>query len=101
MRSLKIRKFADKSKPGPPWPLARIVLADPDVPFDHVMSWQYVDAARAEGWAYILDDILELRFSNATLRYKIVEGPGSYTDFDAPAGRRVEHGYTLQLIELV
>lgn len=101
MRSLKIRKFADKSKPGPPWPLQRVVLISPDVPVDHVMSHQYVERGQAEGWIHVLNDVLELRFSNATLRYRIIEGPGDYTDWTAPAGRRVEHGYTLHFIELV
>lgn len=97
MKHLSIRKQADKSKPGPPWPLKRVLVTEPP-PLDHVMSRQYVEEAMAEGWMYIVDDVLEIRASNVTVRYRIIEGPGEYTDFMAPGGRRVEHRYTLQLI---
>lgn len=97
-KHLMIRKFADKSKPGPPWPLARVVVQE-EPPFDHVMSWQYVEQAMNEGWIVIVgDDVLEIRASNVTVRYRIVEPPGVYMDPNAPGGKRVEHQYTLQLI---
>lgn len=97
MPNLLIRKMADKTKPGPPWPLARVVVQGPP-PVDHVMSWQYVEEAQAEGWIVIRDDVLEIRASNVTVAYSIVEGPGRYTDPAAPGGYRVEHQYTLHLL---
>lgn len=98
MPNLQIRKRRDKSKPGPPWPLAGVYLQSPNLPLDHVMSDQYVAEAIEEGWAFIVDGVLELRFANETVGYQIVEAPGRYNDPSAPGGYRIEHQYALHLL---
>jgi len=102
---LRIRKLADKTSDGPPWPLAGVRL-EGELPDECGVSTRFVAAGRVEGWidvegeqvvhrpggppeepwrvthTFVQADVIIFRFLDGDVRYRVTHQPDKYVDSD-------------------
>ncbi|GEM_PF-4305641 len=74
---LTIRRHADRSTDGPPWPLAGVSIIG-ELPEMHRWSTRMVDRAVTEGWMTLGRGRITVHTMSGDIVWRIVRAPGAY-----------------------